>query len=42
MFEFLQVQYKLRRLDDVQLAKYVQVGCITSAEYTKICGKELG
>ncbi len=41
MFEFLQVQYKLRRLNDAQLAKYVQAGCITAAEYTQICGKEV-
>ena len=39
MFEFLRVQYELGRLDDAQLARYVQAGCITAAEYKQICGK---
>ncbi len=41
MFEFLRVQYELHRLDDVSLAKYVQAGCITAAEYKQICGQEV-
>ncbi len=41
MFEFLRVQYELGRLDDMQLARYVQAGCITAAEYKQICGKEV-
>ena len=41
MFEFLRVQYELGRLNDAQLAKYVQAGCITAAEYKQICGKEV-
>lgn len=39
MFEFLRVQYELGRLDDAQLAQYVQAGCITPEEYKQICGK---
>ncbi len=40
MFEFLHVQYQLGRLNDSQLARYVQAGCITEDEYKQICGKE--
>lgn len=39
MFEFLCMQYKLNRLDAVQLAQYVQAECITADEYKKITGK---
>lgn len=39
MFEFLQVQYKLGRLNDAQLARYVTAGCITAEEYKQITGK---
>ncbi len=41
MFEFLRVQYELGRLNDAQLAKYVQAGCITADEYKQICGKKV-
>ena len=41
MFEFLRVQYQLGRLNDTQLVRYVQAGCITAAEYKQICGKEV-
>ncbi len=41
MFEFLRVQYELGRLNDAKLVKYVQVGCITAAQYKQICGKEV-
>ncbi len=41
MFEFLRVQYKLGRLNDRQLVRYVQAGCITEDEYKQICGREV-
>lgn len=39
MFEFLRVQFALHRLNDVQLARYVQAGCITAEQYKQITGK---
>lgn len=41
MFEFLQVQYKLGRLNDAQLSQYVAVGCISEESYQKIIGKKV-
>lgn len=41
MFEFLHIQYKLNRLDEIQLARYVKAGCINAAEYQQICGKKM-
>lgn len=41
MFDFLYIQYKLGNLNDIQLNKYVEIGCITSKEYEQICGKEV-
>ncbi len=41
MFEFLQIQYKLKHLDATQLTRYVKAGCIDAVEYRQICGKEM-
>lgn len=41
MFDFLQVQYKLGRLNDVQLLQYVAAGCISEASYQEIIGRKV-
>ena len=32
MFEFLRCQYRMKRLDDAVLDRYVTAGCITEQE----------
>lgn len=40
MFEFLRVQYRLNRLDDAGLYRYVQAGCISEEQCRKILKEE--
>lgn len=39
MLKFLQVMYRLGRLDAVGLRNYVAAGCITEEQYTEIVGE---
>lgn len=41
MFEFLQCMYRLGRVDDVGLARYVQAGRLTEEECNQIAGKDV-
>ncbi len=36
MFEFLRCQYKMKRLDEAALERYVLAGCITREEKRQI------
>ncbi len=41
MFEFLRCMYRLGRLDDAGLYRYVQVGRITEQQYREIIGEKV-
>lgn len=36
MFEFLRCQYRMKRLDDAALDRYVAAGCISKEEKQRI------